>query len=99
MFYDNDRHDLPSTHNQPLYITASVNGVDLKRAMLEPDSLINITSPSSLDVVGILREKMIRQPIEVSSFRGNKSFIVSLVNLDLTVGPIRAAHPIQVIDL
>lgn len=53
MFYDNDRCGLPSTHNRPLYVTASGNGVELKRAMLDPGSSINIISLSTLDAVGV----------------------------------------------
>lgn len=32
VFYDNDRLDLLSSHNWPLYVIASVDGVELKRA-------------------------------------------------------------------
>lgn len=62
MFYDNDRHDLPRGHNQPLYITADVNRVELKRAMLDLRSSINIISLSMLNAVGISREKIVKQP-------------------------------------
>lgn len=34
VFYDNNRHRLPTIHNRPLYITESVKGVKLKRAAL-----------------------------------------------------------------
>lgn len=98
VFYDNDRRGLPITHSRLLYITVSVNEVELKRAMLDPSSSIKIVSLSTLDAVGIPRDKIIRQPIKLSSFRGNKIFIIVFVNLDLTVGPMRAADPFQVID-
>lgn len=97
VFYDNEQHDLPRSHNRPLYVTSNVNGVELKRAMLDLRSSINNISLSELDAVGISRDK-IKQPIEVSSLRGHKTFTVGFVCLNLMVGPIRAAHKLQVID-
>lgn len=44
VFYENKQHDLPSNHNRLLYITASVNEVELKRAMLDSRASINIIS-------------------------------------------------------
>lgn len=99
MFYDNDRRGLPTTHNRPLYVTASVNGVEDKRVMLDTSCSINIIFLLTLDVIGIPRDKIVRQPMEVSSFRGHKTFTIGFVNLVLTVGPIRVAHPFQAIDL
>lgn len=55
-FYD-DRRGLPTTHNRPLYVTASVNGVKLKRAMLDPGSSINIISLSTLEAVGFIGKR------------------------------------------
>lgn len=68
VFYDDDRRSLPTNHNRPLYVTANVNGVELRRAMLNPGSSINIISLSTLDAVGVPRDKIIRQPIKVLSF-------------------------------
>lgn len=79
-------------------MTANVKGVELKRAMLDPGSSINIISLLILDTVDVSREKIVRQPIKTSSFRESKTFIIGFVNLDLTVGSIRVAHPFQVID-
>lgn len=45
--------------------------------------------------IKIVRHKNI---MEVSNFRGHKTFKIGFVTLDLTLGPIRAAHPFQVID-
>lgn len=41
IFYDNERCDLPSHHNHPLYTIANVRKVELKRAMLYPGSSFN----------------------------------------------------------
>lgn len=67
--------------------------------MLDTSCSINIIFLLTLDVIGIPRDKIVRQPMEVSSFRGHKTFTIGFVNLVLTVGPIRVAHPFQAIDL
>lgn len=98
VFYVDDERGLPTNHNRPLYVIANVNGVELRRAMLDPGSSINIISLSTLDAVGVPRDNIIRQPIEVSSFRGHKTYTFGFGNLDLVIASIRAAHPFQVID-
>lgn len=62
--------------------------------MFDPGSSINIIFLSTLDAVGVPKYKIIHQPIEVSSFRGHKTHTLGFVNPDLTVGSIRAAHPL-----
>lgn len=69
LFYDNERSNLHSSHNRPLYIfTMSVNGVELKRAMLNLGSSLNITSLWIVDAVDEPLDRRTRQPIEESSF-------------------------------
>lgn len=57
VFYNKDRRGLPSNHNRPLYMTASVNRVELKRAILDPESSINIISLLTLEAVGIPKRR------------------------------------------
>lgn len=53
VFHDNERHDLSSTHNRPFHVTANVKGVELKRAIIDPGSSLNIVSLTILDAIGI----------------------------------------------
>lgn len=78
------RRNTSNSHNMPLYVTANVNRLELERATLNLGSLINITSLGVFDTVGIPREKITKQSIEVSSFRGQKTFTVGFANLNLT---------------
>lgn len=50
VFYENDH---PSQHNHPLYVTAKVRDVELKRTMLDHGSSANIIFVSALDAVGV----------------------------------------------
>lgn len=89
VFYENKCGDIPTQLNWPLYITAKVQDVELKRVLLDAGSYLNIIS---LDDIGIPREKIQKQPFEVSSFDGSRKYTVGSISLDFTVGPIRATH-------
>lgn len=60
--------------------------------------LVNIMPLSTLKAVGILRERLVKQPVQVLGFRGNASFNVDFINLNLTIGHMRAAEGFHVID-
>lgn len=76
MFYENDWRDITSHHNPLLYVTAKVRDVKLKRAMLDHGSSLNIISLPILDAMGVPRENITRQPIEVSGFGGNCTYTI-----------------------
>lgn len=59
---------------------------------------LNIISLHVLDDIGIPREKIQKQPFEVSSFNVNQTYTVGSISLGLTVGLIRTAHRFHVID-
>lgn len=81
-----------------LIVTTGVKWVELKRAMIEKGSSLNIIPLSALDAVGIPRDKITKQLVEVSSFRGKSTYTMGFVNLDLNVGPRRTTHKFYVID-
>lgn len=57
VFDNNYWRDLPSSYNRPLYVTTNLKRFELKRAMLDLESLLNIIPLSVLDAVGIPRDK------------------------------------------
>lgn len=71
--------------------------VELNNAMLDLRSLLNIVSLAVLDAIGIPRERITRQPIEISSFRGHNGYAMGFINLNLTMWPVLAAHKFNVI--
>lgn len=97
--YDSDLRNLPGYTICPLYVTTSIREVEMKRAMTDLGSFLNIISPSVLMVVAITQEKITRQPIEVFGFRGKCEYTLFFVNLDPTVGPMRTSHRSHVTDL
>lgn len=75
-----------------------MNGVELKRDTLDSGSSLNIISLSALDAINMPQDRITRQPIEVSSIRGNITYTIGFVNLVLSVGPIQAADKFHMID-
>lgn len=66
--------------------------------MIDPRSSLNIISLSILETVDIPQEGIASQSIEVSDFEANFTYTFGFVNLDLSVGSMRAAHGYHVID-
>lgn len=75
-----------------------MNEVELKTAMLNLESSLNTVSLTILDAVGISKERITKQSIEVWSFRGHNIYTLVFVDLDLTVRSIRATHKFHVIN-
>lgn len=61
-------------HYRPLYVTAHVHDVELKHALIDPGSSLNIMQLSTLEMVGISRSRIIKQSIKVASFGDNTFF-------------------------
>lgn len=53
--------------------------------MLENPTSRTLSDGTRLEEVGIPRDIIIRQPIEVSAFGGNVSFTLDFIDLDLTI--------------
>lgn len=73
MFYKNDKQDIPSHHNRPLYVTASDWNI-VRCVMVDPVSSLNTISLSILAALGVPPDRMTKQPIEVSSFEGKLTY-------------------------
>lgn len=52
---------------------------------------------STLEVMGITREHLVQQPIEILGFGGGTSLTIGYNNFDLGVGSIQAATCIHII--
>lgn len=61
-----------------------IHDVEFRRAIVNPVSLLSIMHLPTLEVMGIPRDRTVKQPVEVSGFRGNNSFTLDFINLDMT---------------
>lgn len=94
VFYENIDYIFPVITICPCMC---IRDVELKRAIIDPRSSLNIISLCVLEVARTPRDRITRQPIECH-FGGNCIYTLSFVNLDLTSGLMRAAHRFHVID-
>lgn len=88
VFYERDKQVLPNHYSRPLNVTASICDVDLRNALTDPGSSLNIMSLSALEVMAIPRNRVIEQPIDVLAFKANASslLVISISNvLDISI--------------
>ena len=88
----------PFSHNRPLYVTVFINGVEFKRAFLDSGASINIMTRATLEKAGISEERIVKQPIVITGFGGERRVTIGCVTVDLAVGEIRSATKFHIID-
>lgn len=87
-FMKENRQVVSSHHNRPLYLTAYIHNVELWRIM-DLASSLNIMPFSTLEMMEIPQDRVVKQLVNMLSFGGNASFPLSFSNLDLTVAPMK----------
>lgn len=70
-----------------LYARAFVNEVELRQAVVDPRSSLNVMPHSTFKVVGFLID-MVKNPNETPGFEGDAFLTLNFVNIDLVVEPI-----------
>uniref|UniRef100_A0A2N9HTC2 Reverse transcriptase domain-containing protein n=1 Tax=Fagus sylvatica TaxID=28930 RepID=A0A2N9HTC2_FAGSY len=97
-FTDEDM-DVPyPDHRRPLYLAATINEVQVRRALVDTGSCINLVPLNTLQAVGISQKKIQGAPMEVRGFGGAAEYTKSHIQLVLKVGPIIAFTRFHVID-
>ncbi|GMP49449.1 hypothetical protein CsSME_00016420 [Camellia sinensis var. sinensis] len=88
----------PFLHNRPLFVTAYFNDVEFKRLFLDGGASINIITADTFAKAGIPESRMVRQPITITGFGGEKKVTKGHVVVDLAVGEIRSPTKFYVIE-
>lgn len=88
VFWEKDRQALPSHHNQPLYVIAYVHDTELKSALIDPDSSLNIMLFSTHEALRIPRGRSLSNQSK-SGLRKMHPPLLATSTLTLTTGPIR----------
>ena len=71
-FTDEDM-DVPyPDHRRPLYLAATINEVQVRRALVDTGSCINLVPLSTLQAVRISQKKIQGAPMEVRGFGGGR---------------------------
>lgn len=96
-FTDADRQ-VPFLHNRPLYVTACVNSVELKRVFLDDGASINLMPLSTFKMAGIPKNRIVKNPIAITGFGGDKRESLGYVVVDLIVGAIHSTTKFHLIN-
>jgi hypothetical protein len=85
-------------HKRPLYLTVSINEVQVRRALVDTGSSLNLIPMSTLQAANISRRKIHGTPMEVIGFGGAAEYTMGRIQLALKVGPILSLTCFHVID-
>ena len=77
-------------HYRPLYLMAIINGVQIKRALVDTGASLNLIALSTMEAVELASRKILGAPIEITEFEELTESTEGYVQLALRVGPIVA---------
>lgn len=98
-FMDEDMEVEYPDHRRSLYLMATINGVQIRRAVIDIGALLNLIALSTLEVVGMAARRILGAPVEITRFGGAAESTEGYVQLALRVGPIVALIKFHVINL
>ena len=85
-------------HYRPLYLMATINGVQIKRALVDTGASLNLIALSTMEAVELASRKILGAPIEITEFEELTESTEGYVQLALRVGPIVALTRFHVIN-
>ena len=85
-------------HRRPLYLMATINGVQVRRALIDIRASLNLIALSTLEAVGLTGRRILGAPMEITGFRGSVESIEGYEQLALKVGPIVTLTRFHVIN-
>ena len=69
-FNDKDMEVEHPNHCKSLYLMATINGVQIRRALVDTRASLNLTALSTLEAVGLVDIRILRAPMETIGFGG-----------------------------
>uniref|UniRef100_A0A2N9HGT5 Reverse transcriptase domain-containing protein n=1 Tax=Fagus sylvatica TaxID=28930 RepID=A0A2N9HGT5_FAGSY len=85
-FTDEDMKVQHPDHRRPLYLFAVVKDVQVRRALVDTDSCLNLIPLSTLQAANVSQQKIQGSPIEVTGFGGVTKYTMGHVQLVLRIG-------------
>ena len=67
-FTDEDMEVEYPDHQMPFYFTATINGVQLIRALIDTRASLNLIALSTLEAVGMAGKRILGAPVEITGF-------------------------------
>ena len=97
-FTDKDLEVKLPDHHRPLYLMATINSVQIRRALVDTGASLNLIALSTLETVGLTSRRVLKAPMKITRFGGSVELIEGYVQLALRVGPIVALTRFHVIN-
>ena len=97
-FTDEDMEIEHLDHRRPLYLMATINGVQIRRALVDTGASLNLIALSTLEAVGLVDRRILEAPMEITGFGGSVESTEGYVQLALRIGPIVALTRFHVIN-
>ncbi|KAJ1382881.1 Aspartic peptidase domain superfamily [Sesbania bispinosa] len=85
-------------HNQPLYVEATIEGVKVRRALVDNGSRVNILPTYIFHKLRMPKNRMRRSDITLSTLHGEVVESLGRVHSILEVGPLKTVNVFQVVD-
>ena len=98
-FTDEDMEVEHPNHRRPLYLMATINGVQIRRELVDTRASLNLITLSTLEAEGPAGRRILGAPMEITGFGGSVESTEGYVQLALRVGPIVALTRFHVINL
>ena len=86
-------------HRRPLYLTAFINQIPIKRALVDTGASVNLIPLSTLQATRISKRKIQGCPMEVIGFGGRGEYTISHIQLWLKVGSIASLARFHVVKI
>uniref|UniRef100_A0A2N9HSJ2 Integrase catalytic domain-containing protein n=1 Tax=Fagus sylvatica TaxID=28930 RepID=A0A2N9HSJ2_FAGSY len=97
-FTDEDMEVQYPDHRRPLYLSVVIKDVQVRRALVDTGSCLNLIPLSTLQAVNLPHQKIQGSPMEVTGFGGVTEYTMGHVQLVLKVGPIVALTRFHVVN-
>ena len=97
-FTNEDMEVEHSDHRRPLYLMATINGVQIRRALVDTGASLNFIALSILEAVGLDDRRILGAPMEITGFGGSVESTEGYVQLALRIGPIVALTRFHIIN-
>ena len=98
-FTDEDMEVEYPDHQRPLYLIATINGIQVRRALIDTRVSFNLIALSTLEAVGMAGKRILGAPVEITRFGGAIESTKGYVQLALRVDLIVALTRFHVINL
>ena len=70
-FTDEDMEVEHPDHRRPLYLMATINGVQVRKALVETGASLNLIALNTLKAIGLTGRRILGAPIEITGFGGS----------------------------